>query len=252
MSLNAIRKAAAKITQVRLQLVAQLPTELRSCPAHSTPVIPRTPGSTGQQTLPCKTEVCPSAAVPRNIPSYSRMVCAPHSSVTPQQLGWAGIAGASKAPLCFPAQVCTGGWTTTRPWSHPSTVGLEAQHPRFHFSLMLFPEVKQWAEHQTCQQPWCGTSPSKHCWHSWNLLDGRKEASEKPQTQTSCFQSLALGIQTQVNKTLRWKSTWLSPYLTTSLPTLTKPLLICTLQQAYWKQWKICGSSKPETALAAS
>lgn len=76
---------------------------------------------------------------------------------------------------------------------------LGMQLPHFCFCLVLFSELKQGAEHQPCQESCWGTSPSKHCRHSWNLLDGRREASEKPQKQTSCFPLVTLGIQKQVN-----------------------------------------------------
>lgn len=147
-----------------------------------------------------------------------------------------------KFPLCFPAQVYTGRWAMRS--SNPSTLWLEMQLPRFRSCLVLFSEVKHWAEHQTCQHSWCGTSLSKHCWHSWNLPDGRREASEKPQIQTSCFPFVTLGIQKQVNKTLRWKSTQLYLLIWPWVITFTKLVLVCTLQQVYFKQWKICGFSK--------
>lgn len=210
-----MRKAVAKISKVKLQLV---PQPLISCLcSQAYQLIPRMLSSKWQPTLIYKTRVHPiilciyrsQRCSSRKVPSYRRVVHAPHSSIMPKHLGQVRIAGVSEVAPCFPAQVYTGRWAMSRLRSNPSALWLEMQLPHFHFCLVLFSEVKHWAEHQTCPQSWCGTSPSKHCWHSWNLPDGRREASEKPQIQTSCFPFVTPGIQKQVNKTLRWKSTQL-------------------------------------------
>lgn len=165
----------------------------------------------GQQTLLYKTKVChPTNLCIEKLEVLLQEDCflgesAPHitQKKMPKHLRKVSTRGTSKAPPCFPPQVCTGSWTGKPASPNPSSVA-KRQKQKCGSCLVLFSEFKQWAEHQSCQESCCGTSPSKHCWHSRNLLDGRrKKASEKPQKQTSSFPLVTLG-NTETSKQKMW------------------------------------------------
>lgn len=115
-SLSEIRKAAANISKVKLQLVPQPLVQCIPCLcSQAYQLIPRRLSSEQQQMLLYKTKVCPiilciersRRCSCRKIPSYRRVVYTPHSSIMPKHLGQVRIAAASKLRH-FPAQVYTG------------------------------------------------------------------------------------------------------------------------------------------------
>lgn len=97
--------------------------------------------------------------------------------------------------------------TMSMPRSNPRTWWLEMQRPRF--GPVLFPKVKgelntKHANNHAVEQVPANTTGIPGI--SW--MGG--EALENSQTQTSCFPFVTLGMQNQVNKKLRWKSTQLT------------------------------------------
>lgn len=140
---------------------------------------------------------------------HRRVVYTTDSSIMPKHLGQERIASASKAPLCFPAQVNTGKWTMAMPSllkSQHTVVRNAAPTLSFlpHvFSLNLNSELNTTHANSTAvEQVLANTASIPGIY--WI---GGEKLQEKTPTQTCCFPFVTPGIQKQVNKKFRWKST---------------------------------------------
>lgn len=113
---------------------------------------------------------------------------------------------------------CSAG-TMSRPRSDPST------QDRVHFCLVLFSEAKQGAERHTCQQ-WNKSQQTLLAFLESTRQEER--GSRKASNTNNLFPICHSGnTETSKQKTQMKVQATLSPYLTTSLITFTKPLLAC-------------------------